>query len=112
MPVGGNHGTQVAGQVAGDGTDGIVTGMAPDAELMVLGINCSPPDSIGWEASDYAIAGALAGSVRGARQREAQNQRARAQAEAQAQAHARERLESFKKAFSACMQGKSYTVTM
>jgi subtilisin family serine protease len=56
MPISGNHGTQVAGQVAGDGTDGIVTGMAPDAELMVLGINCSPPDSIGWEASDYAIA--------------------------------------------------------
>jgi len=56
VPASGNHGTQVAGQVAGDGTDGIVTGMAPDAELMVLGINCSPPDSIGWEASDYAIA--------------------------------------------------------
>ncbi len=64
------------------------------------------------DASDYAIAGALAGSVRGARAREAQNQRARAQAEAQAQAQARERLESFKKAFSACMQGKNYTVTM
>jgi hypothetical protein len=29
--------------------------MAPDAELMVLGFDCSPPDSIGWEASDYAI---------------------------------------------------------
>jgi hypothetical protein len=55
-PISGNHGTQVASQVAGDGTDGTVTGMAPDAELMVLGINCSPPDSIGWEASDYAIA--------------------------------------------------------
>ena len=55
-PISGNHGTQVATQVAGDGTDGVVTGMAPDAELMVLGIDCSPPDSIGWEASDYAIA--------------------------------------------------------
>ena len=55
-PTSGNHGTQVAGQVAGDGTNGIVTGMAPDAELMVLGFDCSPPDSIGWEASDYAIA--------------------------------------------------------
>jgi hypothetical protein len=55
-PTGGAHGTQVAGQVAGDGTNGIVTGMAPDAELMVIGINCSPPDSIGWAASDYAIA--------------------------------------------------------
>ena len=55
-PSSGNHGTQVAGQVAGDGTNGIVTGMAPDAELMVLGFECSPPDSIGWEASDYAVA--------------------------------------------------------
>ena len=56
VPASGNHGTQVAAQVAGDGTDGVVTGMAPDAEIMVLGINCTPPDSIGWEASDYAIA--------------------------------------------------------
>ncbi|HEX5042249.1 MAG TPA: S8 family serine peptidase, partial [Candidatus Polarisedimenticolaceae bacterium] len=55
-PSSGTHGTQVAGQVAGDGTNGVVTGMAPDAELMVLGFDCSPPDSIGWEASDYAIA--------------------------------------------------------
>jgi subtilisin family serine protease len=55
-PTDGAHGTQVAGQVAGDGTNGVVTGMAPDAELMVLGFDCSPPDSIGWEASDYAIA--------------------------------------------------------
>jgi subtilisin family serine protease len=56
LPTSGSHGTQVAGQVAGDGTNGTVTGMAPDAELMVLGFDCSPPDSIGWEASDYAIA--------------------------------------------------------
>jgi len=56
IPDSGSHGTQVAGQVAGDGTDGTVTGMAPDAELMVIGINCSPPDSIGWQASDYAVA--------------------------------------------------------
>jgi subtilisin family serine protease len=54
-PSAGSHGTQVAGQVAGDGTDGTVTGMAPDAELMSLGIDCDTP-SRGWEASDYAIA--------------------------------------------------------
>jgi hypothetical protein len=29
--------------------------MAPDAELMVLGISCGVPDSIAWESSDYAI---------------------------------------------------------
>jgi subtilisin family serine protease len=50
----GQHGTQVAGQVAGDGTNGTVTGMAPDVELMALGIDCDTP-SIGWAASDYAI---------------------------------------------------------
>ncbi len=54
-PSAGFHGTQVAGQVAGDGTNGIVTGMAPDAEIMSLGIDCDTP-SISWEASDYAIA--------------------------------------------------------
>lgn len=54
-PNGGQHGTQVAGQVAGNGTEGIVTGMAPNARLMALGIDCDTP-SIGWEASDYAIA--------------------------------------------------------
>ncbi|MDH3626513.1 MAG: S8 family serine peptidase [Acidobacteriota bacterium] len=57
-PRAGNHGTQVAGQVAGDGANGTVTGMAPDAELMVLGFgsSCFVPDSMGWEASDYAVA--------------------------------------------------------
>ncbi|HXV76737.1 MAG TPA: S8 family serine peptidase, partial [Candidatus Polarisedimenticolaceae bacterium] len=54
-PVAAAHGTQVAGQVAGDGTGGTVTGMAPDAELMSLGIDCDTP-SRAWEASDYAIA--------------------------------------------------------
>jgi subtilisin family serine protease len=53
-PSQGSHGTQVAGQVAGDGTNGTVTGMAPDVELMALGIDCDTP-SIGWAASDYAI---------------------------------------------------------
>ena len=55
LPVVDSHGTQVAGQVAGDGTGGTVTGMAPDAELMSLGIDCDTP-SASWEASDYAIA--------------------------------------------------------
>jgi subtilisin family serine protease len=54
QPVVNQHGTQVAGQVAGDGTDGRVTGMAPDAKLMSLGIDCDTP-SRAWQASDYAI---------------------------------------------------------
>jgi len=55
QPVVGTHGTQVAGQVAGDGTNGTVYGMAPDARLMSLGIDCDTP-SRAWAASDYAIA--------------------------------------------------------
>ena len=55
QPVVGTHGTQVAGQVAGDGTNGSVTGMAPDARLMSLGIDCDTP-SRAWQASDYALA--------------------------------------------------------
>jgi subtilisin family serine protease len=54
-PVANLHGTEVAGQVAGDGTNGRVTGMAPDAELMSLGIDCDTP-SRAFEASDYALA--------------------------------------------------------
>lgn len=53
-PVAATHGTQVAGQVAGDGTGGLATGMAPDAELMSLGIDCDTP-SRAWQASEYAI---------------------------------------------------------
>ncbi|MCP3981122.1 MAG: S8 family serine peptidase [bacterium] len=54
-PEPGQHGTQVGGNLAGDGTDGTVTGMAPDVEMMVLDITCGTPDSIAWESSDYAI---------------------------------------------------------
>jgi hypothetical protein len=55
LPTAAVHGTQVAGQVAGDGSAGTVTGMAPDARLMSLGIDCDTP-SRAWQASDYAIA--------------------------------------------------------
>jgi subtilisin family serine protease len=55
QPIPDTHGTEVAGQVAGDGTNGLVTGMAPDAELMSLGIDCDTP-SRAFQASDYAIA--------------------------------------------------------
>jgi subtilisin family serine protease len=54
-PSDGTHGTQAAGQIAGDGTNGTVTGMAPDAELMPLGIRCGAVSNW-WAASDYAIA--------------------------------------------------------
>ncbi len=62
------------------------------------------------DRSEYAAAGAVVGAARGARQRQAQNQQAQQQAQAQAEAQAAERLGTFKRAYSACMQGRSYTV--
>jgi hypothetical protein len=64
----------------------------------------------GGHASTWGWAGAVAGSVRGASRREQQNQEAQAQAQQQAQAQAEQRMGTFKKAFTACMQGKKYTV--
>ena len=62
------------------------------------------------DASDWAAAGALVGSIRGAARRDAQNQRDRQQANAQAEAQGAENLETFKRAFTACMEGRDYTV--
>ncbi len=83
-------------------TGGAVQGAAKGALLGAVTDN---------DKSEYAAAGALIGAARGKRQRQAQAQQAQAQAEAQAEAQGAERLESFKKAYSACMGGRSYTVT-
>ena len=47
------HGTHVAGIIAGDGTNGVSTGVAPGASLMVLKI--SSQSSV-WAAMQYALA--------------------------------------------------------
>jgi len=62
------------------------------------------------DASDFAAAGAVAGAARGSRQQQQQNQQAQQQSQAQAEAQAAQRLDSFKKAYSACMEGRQYTV--
>lgn len=49
-----NHGTHVAGTIVGDGTLGTQTGMAPDAELMVLKISHAIQSEV-WEAIQYAV---------------------------------------------------------
>ena len=47
------HGTHVAGIIAGDGTNGVSTGVAPGAQLMILKI--SSQSSV-WAAMQYALA--------------------------------------------------------
>lgn len=50
------HGTHVGGTVVGDGTNGTVTGMAPNAQLMDLKFwNNFGGESIVWEAMQYAV---------------------------------------------------------
>ena len=93
--------TQAAQQQSGP-TGGAVRGAAKGALIGEVTDN---------DRSEYAAAGALIGAARGRRQREAQNQQAQQQAQAQAEAQGAERLESFKKAYSACMGGRRYTVT-
>ena len=62
------------------------------------------------DAGEYAAVGAVVGAARGAKQRQAQEAQAQQQAQAQNQAIAQERLGTFAKAFSACMEARSYTV--
>ncbi len=50
------HGTHTTGTVAGDGTNGTTTGMAPDVSMMILRISFSlSAESMVWEAMQYAV---------------------------------------------------------
>ena len=50
------HGTHTTGTVAGDGTNGTTTGMAPDVSMMILRISFSlSAESMIWEAMQYAV---------------------------------------------------------
>ena len=62
------------------------------------------------DRSDFAAAGAVIGMARGAKQRQAQAAQAQQQAQAQNQAIAQERMGQFTKAFSVCMEARSYSV--
>jgi hypothetical protein len=62
------------------------------------------------DAGEYALAGAVIGGVRGAKKASQQQAQAAQQASAQSQAQAQQRVQLFKNAFSACMEGRKYTV--
>jgi len=67
----------------------------------------------GTGAATGATVGALGGVAhkkKAQKQAEAQQQQAQAQAQQQAQAQEQQRLGTFKKAYSACLQGRGYSV--
>jgi hypothetical protein len=66
--------------------------------------------AIAGDAGKGAAIGAAAGGMRGARARRYGNAVEQQQNEAAAQAQEEELMNNFKKAFSACMEGKGYTV--
>jgi hypothetical protein len=62
------------------------------------------------DAGEYALAGAVVGGVRHAKKAGQQQAQAQQQAAAQTEAQKQERMQIFKNAFSACMEGHKYTV--
>jgi hypothetical protein len=66
--------------------------------------------AIAGDAGTGAAIGATAGAVRGRRKQKQANQQAEADAQKQAQASQQQQLDGFRKAFSACMEARSYSV--
>jgi OmpA family protein len=91
----------------GSGVKGAAGGAAAGAAI----------GAIAGDAGEGAAIGATAGAIKGKRQglkakkqAAAQQQQAQQQAQAEAQAQQDERKNTYNKAFSACMEGKGYTV--
>lgn len=62
------------------------------------------------DAGEGAAVGAVAGVARGRRAKKEAKKQAEQQAEQEANAWAAQTIDSFKKAYSACLEGKGYTV--
>ncbi len=66
--------------------------------------------AIAGDAGKGAAIGATAGAVRGRRQQRKANQQAQQQAAQQGQAQQQQKLDTFRRAFSSCMDAKGYSV--
>jgi hypothetical protein len=66
--------------------------------------------AIAGDAGQGAAIGATAGAIRGRRAQKKAQKQAEKQAKANAQAAQKERLDTFRKAFSACMDARQYSV--
>jgi hypothetical protein len=66
--------------------------------------------AIAGDAGTGAAIGATAGAVRGRRQQKKANKQAEQQAQQQGQAQQQQRLDTFRRAFSACLDSKGYSV--
>jgi hypothetical protein len=91
---------QQAQQAKGGGAKGAAKGAAGGAAI----------GAIAGDAGTGAAVGATAGAVKGRRQQKKANQAAAQQAQQNTQAQQQQRMDTFKKAFSACMDARNYSV--
>ncbi|HVN18122.1 MAG TPA: glycine zipper domain-containing protein [Dongiaceae bacterium] len=89
-----------AQQKKGGGAKGAAGGAAGGAAV----------GAIAGDAGTGAAIGATAGAVRGRRQQKKANQQAQQQAQQQGQAQQQQRLDTFRRAFSSCIDAKGYSV--
>ena len=91
---------QEAAQKKGGAVKGAARGAAGGAAV----------GGIAGDAGTGAAVGATAGAVRGRRQQKKANKQAEQQAQQQGQAQQQQTLDTFKRAFSACLDSKGYSV--
>ena len=91
---------QEAKDAKGGGAKGAAGGAAAGAAI----------GAVAGDAGQGAAIGATAGAVRGRRQQKKANKQADQQAQQQAQAQQQQTLDTFKKAFNACMDARKYSV--
>ncbi len=91
---------QEAQKAKGGGAKGAAGGAAGGAAI----------GAIAGDAGTGAAIGATAGAVRGRRQQKKANKQAEQQAQQQAQAQQQQTSDTFRRAFSACIDSKGYSV--
>ena len=91
---------QEAAQKPGGGAKGAARGAAGGAAI----------GGITGDAGTGAAVGATAGAVRGRRQQKKANKEAEQQAAQQSQAQQKQQLDTFRRAFSSCIDAKGYSV--
>ncbi len=97
----GTEPAEVSG-VGGSGAKGAARGAVGGAAISGM---------TGGDTSDAMLVGTAVGAVRGRRKAKKAQEAEKKQAEAAAQAADQERVDTFNRAFSACMEGRDYTVS-
>ena len=101
--------TDSAAQAAGQKMDSAATGAAVGGAARGA-VGGAAIGAITGDAGEGAAVGAAVGAVAGRRAKKQAVRQAQQQGAAQAQAQAAQQIDTFKKAMTACLEGKSYTV--